>query len=428
MDKINIFWFRRDLRLEDHYGLFRALESGRKVLPVFIFDTHILDRLENPYDRRVDYIHQALQGIHTALREMGSGLKVFYGKPEETFKDLMSVFSIETVFCTNDYEPEALERDRQIAEWLGTESIGFISFKDQVIFERDDVMKSNGSPYTVFTSYAKKWKECLTEVGCQTYKPDLMGLLKFDAEELIPLERIGFKKTDLLFFPPEIDMETVKHYHLYRDFPAIDKTSHLGMALRFGTLSVRKCVKIARSYNEIWLNELIWREFFMQILYHFPHVVDHCFKPAYEAVAWRNNEEEFKAWCGGNTGYPLVDAGMHQLNKTGWMHNRVRMVTASFLTKHLLIDWRWGEAYFASKLLDYELASNNGNWQWAAGCGADAAPYFRIFNPDAQTQKFDKNLEYIRKWNPGFQDVFKTPPMVNHQKARERALLVYGAI
>ncbi|MCA6068199.1 DNA photolyase family protein [Chryseobacterium sp. RG1] len=421
MEKINIFWFRRDLRLEDNVGLYHALKSGLKVMPVFIFDTEILDQLQDRSDKRVDYIQQALVSLHRDLATLKSGLTIYHGKPLDVFKRLTEEFEIDTVFCNRDYEPQAIKRDQQVKDFLHKKDIGFSDFKDQVIFEKNEILKSDQSPYTVFTPYSKKWKEALQFI--ETFTSDFTNLVHLNNVPDIPsLEDIGFKKTEIVFTKPSLDIKIIKDYQQYRDFPALDHTTHLGVALRFGTVSVRKCVKFALEHSETWLNELIWREFFMQILFHFPYVVTRCFKKKYENISWRNNEEEFKAWCEGKTGYPIVDAGMHELNTTGFMHNRVRMITASFLTKHLLIDWRWGEAYFAQKLLDYDLSANNGNWQWAAGSGCDAAPYFRIFNPEEQTKKFDKDLKYIKKWLP---DDDQPEPLVEHKFARERALETY---
>lgn len=421
MSKINIFWFRRDLRLEDNVGLHHALKSGNKVLPVFIFDTDILDHLQDKSDQRVDYIQQALTDIDEELKNHKSSLKTYYGKPIDIFKQLTDEFEIETVFCNRDYEPQAIKRDQKIADFLQKVGVGFSDFKDQVIFEKNEILKSDQSPYTVFTPYSRKWKENLKSV--KEYESDFSNFIHLkDSSGILSLEDIGFKKTEIKFIKPSLDKKIIDSYQQYRDFPALDHTTHLGIALRFGTISIRKCVKFALQHSDTWLNELIWREFFMQILFHFPYVVTHCFKEKYENINWRNNEEEFKAWCEGKTGYPIVDAGMRELNETGFMHNRVRMIVASFLTKHLLIDWRWGEAYFAQKLLDYDLSANNGNWQWAAGCGCDAAPYFRIFNPEEQTKKFDKNLSYIKKW---LADYDQSAPLVEHKFARERALKTY---
>lgn len=422
MNKINVFWFRRDLRLEDNVGLYHALKSEFNVLPIFIFDEEILDQLADKSDRRVDYIHQALSKMNDELKEQNSCLKTFYGKPLEIFKKLIESFDIDTVFLNRDYEPQAIKRDAETADFLNKNQIKFLDYKDQVIFEKNEVVKSDNSPYTVFTPYSKKWKEILNTQKIEKFNSNFKNLLPLKSEKILSLKEIGFKKTDLEFKAPTLESKIIDSYDKFRDFPALNHTTHLGIALRFGTISVRKCVEFALKHNAVWLNELIWREFFMQILFHFPHVVKTCFKTKYENIKWRNDEKEFKLWCEGKTGYPIVDAGMRQLNETGFMHNRVRMITASFLTKHLLIDWRWGEAYFAEKLLDYELSSNNGNWQWAAGCGCDAAPYFRVFSPEAQTDKFDKDLKYIKEWLP---KNYNEKPIVEHKLARERALKVY---
>jgi len=422
MSKINVFWFRRDLRLEDNAALFHALQSDLKVLPIFIFDKEILDQLSDKSDKRVDYIHQALTEINDELKDYKTTLKTFYGNPLGVFKQLAEDFEIDTVFCNRDYEPQAIKRDHEVAKFLNKNNIKFSDFKDQVTFEKNDVLKSDNTPYTVFTPYSKKWKENFNAVKIEKYEGDFKNFLPISHENIISLKEIGFEKTDFEFKKPALDKKNIDSYDKHRDFPALDHTTRLGIALRFGTISVRKCVEFAAKHNETWLNELIWREFFMQILFHFPYVVKGCFKKKYENIEWRNDEKEFKLWCEGKTGYPIVDAGMRQLNETGFMHNRVRMITASFLTKHLLVDWRWGEAYFAEKLLDYELSSNNGNWQWAAGCGCDAAPYFRVFSPDAQTQKFDKDSKYINQWLPEDYDL---KPMVEHKSARERALATY---
>lgn len=422
MSKINIFWFRRDLRLEDNTALFHALKSGRKVLPIFIFDKEILDQLSDKSDRRVDYIHQVLHGINEELQQYNTSLTTYYGQPLGVFRSLCDDFEIETLFCNRDYEPQAIKRDQEIADFLNKKEINFSDYKDQVIFEKNEVLKSDNTPYTVYTPYSKKWKELLFSSKIDLLDGDFKNFLPQKPQNIISLKEIGFEKTDFQFQAPILEQKIIDSYDQFRDFPALDHTSRLGIALRFGTISIRKCVEFARKHNAVWLNELIWREFFMQILFHFPHVVTKSFKSKYDGIEWRNDEKEFQLWCEGKTGYPIVDAGMRQLNETGFMHNRVRMITASFLTKHLLIDWRWGEAYFAGKLLDYELSSNNGNWQWAAGCGCDAAPYFRVFSPEAQTIKFDKELKYINQWLP---KDYKVKPIVDHKTARERALETY---
>lgn len=425
-NKVTVFWFRRDLRLEDNVGLYQALSMEYPVLPVFIFDKNILKQLEDKKDRRVDYIHQALSDINIQLKLFNSRLNTFYGNPADIFKMLLEEFDVQTVFCNRDYEPQAIKRDTEMYHFFKEQNIPFKAHKDQVIFDKNEVLKNDGTPYTVYTPYSKKWKERLTAEHYKSYKTDFSNFLKQDLKEIHSLEEIGFEKTDMNFEPPKLDISIIKEYDKYRDYPAMQRTTQLGIALRFGTISVRKCVTFALEHNQTWLNELIWREFFMQILYHFPKVKNQSFKAKYDAIQWRNDEQEFELWCEGKTGYPIVDAGMRQLNETGYMHNRVRMIVASFLCKHLLIDWRWGEAYFAQKLNDYDLSANNGNWQWAAGSGCDAAPYFRVFNPTTQTEKFDKDLAYIKKWLPEFGTEKYPKPIVEHSAARERALKVYA--
>lgn len=421
---VHLFWFRRDLRLDDNKALTEALASGIPVVPLFIFDKTILEQFPDPYDRRVDYIHQAVALLNHQLASYGSALTVLYDTPLRAFETLLTDYNVQTVFCNHDYEPQAIQRDLEIKTLLQTKGVGFQSFKDQVIFEKDEVLKSDGTPYTVFTPYSKQWKKQLSTTDYDSLKPNTAHFYPLTTT-LPSLEALGFVKTDLVFEVPTLNEALISTYAANRDYPSLDQTSRLGIALRFGTISIRKCVAAALVHSETWLNELIWREFFMQILFHFPAVVTQCFKPKYEAIQWRNNESEFEKWCKGETGYPMVDAGMRELLATGFMHNRVRMVVASFLTKHLLIDWRWGEAYFAQKLLDYDLAANNGNWQWAAGCGCDAAPYFRIFNPSEQLKKFDKDLAYVKKWHPDYEDSFQFPEIVAHKFARERALETY---
>lgn len=422
--KVAVFWFRRDLRLEDNVGLEYALSAGFPVLPVFVFDTDILNLLDDRCDRRVDYICQALGVMHLTLQQHQSSLHTYHGTPVEVFKKITQTYAVHAVYCNRDYEPQAIKRDQAVGAYLQENNIGFYDFKDQVIFDQSEILKNDGSPYTVFTPYASKWKATLTREHQASLPASFDNFYKTKTKEIHSLAAIGFEKTDVVFQQPNLDLTIIGDYDKHRDFPAHNHTTRLGTALRFGTISIRRCVAFARRHNETWLSELIWREFFMQILYHFPHVVNSCFKTRYNSIVWRNDEAEFQRWCEGRTGYPIVDAGMRQLNETGFMHNRVRMIVASFLCKHLLIDWRWGEAYFAQKLMDYELSSNNGNWQWAAGCGCDAAPYFRIFNPTIQTQKFDKDLQYIKTWNPDYQQRLAAP-IVSHEMARERALKAY---
>ncbi|HET8838876.1 MAG TPA: deoxyribodipyrimidine photo-lyase [Flavobacteriaceae bacterium] len=423
--KVSIFWFRRDLRLKDNIGLLKALESDFPVLPIFIFDKEILGKLENRQDRRVDYFWQALQAINAKLKEKGSRLTTFFGTPPAVFKSLSANYNIQAVFCNRDYEPDAIKRDKEIYTYFKEKNILFKAFKDQVIFDKSQVVKDDGNPYIVYTPYAKKWRKTLQKSDYESVRMNWQNLFQQSFKKIHSLKDIGFEETDMKFIQPTIESEIIDEYDKTRDFPAENGTTRLGIALRFGTISIRKCVAFGLKHNDIWLSELIWREFFMQILYHFPKVVNQAFKSKYDAIEWRNNEKEFLLWCRGETGFPLVDAGMRQLNKTGYMHNRVRMVVASFLVKDLLIDWRWGEAYFAEKLNDYELASNNGNWQWIAGCGCDAAPYFRIFNPTTQIKKYDKDYEYIQKWVPEIGTVDYPEPIVIHKKARERALSAY---
>lgn len=424
-NKVVVFWFRRDLRLEDNIGLYHALQSDFPVLPIFIFDTDILERLEDKKDRRVDYIHQALTVIHSELKEHGSNLHTYSGKPLKVFEYLFEEYDIQGVVCNRDYEPEAIHRDTEIYNFFKAKDIPFKAYKDQVIFDKKDIVKKDGTPYIVYTPYSKQWRGKLQPEDYKSVKPNYSNLFQEPSANIHSLKDIGFETTDMVFEEPELDAGIIDTYDKLRDYPAKQGTTKLGIALRFGTISIRKCVAFALEHNQTWLSELIWREFFMQILYHYPKVVRRSFKQKYDHIQWRNNEAEFVLWSEGKTGYPIVDAGMRQLNETGYMHNRVRMVVASFLCKHLLIEWRWGEAYFAQKLNDYDLSANNGNWQWAAGSGCDAAPYFRVFNPELQTKRFDKDLKYIRKWLPELDTPAYPEPIVEHKFARERALRVY---
>jgi deoxyribodipyrimidine photo-lyase len=430
-DPINIFWFRRDLRLHDNAGLFHALKAGLPVLPIFIFDRNILDKLENKQDRRVEFIHQALTSMQEQLKAIGRTIEVFYGFPNEVFNDLTKTYTIADVYTNHDYEPYAVERDAKIEKTLGNKGIGFHTFKDQVIFEKGEVIKEDGTPYTVFTPYSRKWKSSLNATSFAPYlvEDHSQHFLRKTIHPIPSLASMGFEPAGMAFPPEGFTDELIMNYASNRDYPGKPGTSRLGVHLRFGTISIRELTRHVAQLSETFLNELIWREFYQMILWHFPRVgKGHAFKPAYENIPWRNNEEEFARWCEGNTGYPIVDAGMRELNATGFMHNRVRMIVASFLCKHLLIDWRWGESYFAEKLLDFDLASNNGGWQWAAGSGCDAAPYFRIFNPRLQTEKFDKDLSYIRQWVPEFQEFRYLKPIVDHEFARKRCLETYASV
>lgn len=427
-EKIAIFWYRRDLRLDDNAGLYYALKSGYKVLPIFIFDQNILDKLEDKKDRRVEFIHNALAEIHQKLTVFDSNLLVFYGKPLEIWQKLLQEFDIAEVYTNHDYEKYAIERDATIGKILNSNGIAFYTYKDQTIFEKNEVLSGAGTPYTVFTPYSRKWKETLNEFYLKSYPNEkyFQNFLNYVATPIPTLAEIGFKPTGEVFPAKEVREELIKKYSEQRDIPSIIGTTRLSVHLRFGTVSIRKLTQKALKLNEKWLNELIWRDFYMNILHHFPHISDgKSFRKEYDNIVWRNNESEFERWCEGKTGYPIVDAGMRELNATGFMHNRVRMITASFLIKHLLIDWRWGEAYFAQKLLDFDFSANNGGWQWASSSGCDAAPYFRIFNPTSQTQKFDPDLKYIKKWIPELSSFDYPKPIVDHTFARERVLKVY---
>ncbi|TCK64887.1 deoxyribodipyrimidine photo-lyase [Winogradskyella wandonensis] len=427
---LNIFWFRRDLRLDDNVGFLEALKDENPVLPIFIFDKEILDKLHED-DARVTFIHQTLQDMRQTLQqEYDSSIAMFYGTPLEIYKQLTEDYEIDKVFTNRDYEPYARQRDSKIQEFLDSKGIQFLTFKDQVIFEKSEVVKQDGDPYVVYTPYSKTWLENFKDYDLKIHytSQHLDNLVKNSRLPNLSLSDTGFVKSSQDIAPYEVTPTLIQEYEATRNFPAKDNTSRLGPHLRFGTVSVRKMMKKAMNEeNNTFMKELIWREFFMQILWHYPETKDKAFKSKYDRIEWRNNEDDFKKWCEGKTGYPLVDAGMRQLNKTGFMHNRVRMLVGSFLCKHLLIDWRWGEAYFAEKLHDYEMASNVGNWQWVAGSGVDAAPYFRIFNPTTQIDKFDKNREYIKTWVEDIDTDSYPEKMVDHKEARERCLEVYKA-
>lgn len=424
---INICWLRRDLRIDDNAALHHALKADNPVLMVFIFDRNILNQLENKADARVDFIHQQLSKINDQLVKKGSSLLVKFDTPEKAWKDIITEFDVEAVYANHDYEPYANQRDKTITDFLKQHNIALHTFKDQVIFEKDEVRKADGTPYTVFTPYYKQWQQKLNPFYLKSYPVNkyLKNLYQTSAFKFPSLTDLGFTATDIKF--PSSNFENkLEGYEKERDFPAKNATTHIGLHLRFGTVSIRKVASEALTQKaDKWLSELAWREFYMMILWHFPHTINKAFKPNYDHIQWRNNEKEFELWCRGETGYPLVDAGMRQLNETGFMHNRVRMVVASFLCKHLLIDWRWGEAYFAEKLLDYEQASNVGGWQWACGSGNDAAPYFRVFNPELQLKKFDPKMEYVFKWAPEYKNAIAPISIVNHEFARKRVLESY---
>lgn len=423
---MNIFWFRRDLRLEDNTGLFHALNCGEDILPIFIFDDSILSQLPKN-DARVTFIHQQLEKIQNQLESIGKSLAVFHGKPFAVYQKLIAENQINAVFTNHDYEPYSRKRDLDLYHLFKEHNIEFKTSKDQVIFEKSEVVKDDGTPYVVYTPYSNKWKEHFKKLQLANYNSeDYLDKTILHSYPFLSLTDIGFETSSMYVSSFDISNSLIDNYEATRNFPALNKTSYLGIYLRFGAVSIRKMVKKSvESKNETFFKELIWREFFMQILWHFPHTTKASFRPKYDAIQWDNNEALFQKWCEGKTGYPFVDAGMRELNATGHMHNRVRMITASFLCKHLLIDWRWGETYFATKLLDYEQSSNVGNWQWAAGSGVDAAPYFRIFNPTEQIKKFDKELKYIKKWIPELETLHYPTPIVDHKEARERCLRVY---
>lgn len=425
---ITIFWFRRDLRLHDNAGLYYALRENENVLPIFIFDKNILEKLQDKTDRRVDFIHQSLQKINEELITFQSSLHVLYNMPIEAYKQLLKTYSIKSVYTNHDYEPYAKERDEQLELFFKENNIEFKTYKDQSLFEKNEVLKDDGTPYTVFTPYSRKWKKTLTPFYYKSYpnKKYFNNFFKTDYKLLPSLQSMGFIKTDITL-PEKLSVGNLllQKYKEQRDYPAIEGTSKLSVHLRFGTVSIRALVAKSLPLSEAWLNELIWRDFYMMILFHFPHVVNGAFKKNYDLIPWRNNEEEFKKWCEGRTGFPIVDAGMRELNATGFMHNRVRMIVSSFLVKDLLINWQWGEAYFAQKLNDFDLSANNGGWQWAASSGCDAAPYFRVFNPTEQQKRFDPQFKYIKKWIPEFGTAEYPLPLVDHAMARKRVIDVY---
>ncbi len=440
-EPISIFWFRRDLRLHDNAGLYHALKSGIPVQPIFIFDSNILDNLEERNDARVTFLHDTILELQTELEKLGSALKVFYGKPVDIFTELIETENIQAVYTNRDYEPYALQRDDEIEKILSEKQIGFHKFKDHIIFEGDEVVKDDGLPYTVFTPYSKKWKaKILTGISGKSYENEsfyfksyptetyFSNFVKCAPEKIIALEEMNFSRSEIHIPSKTVAQKIIKTYDETRNFPANQQgTSRLGIHFRFGTISIREKARSAERLNETYLNELIWRDFYSMILQHFPRVASgDAFRPEYEKIAWRNDEKDLVAWQQGKTGYPIVDAGMRELNATGYMHNRVRMIVSSFLTKHLLINWRFGEAYFAKKLLDFDLASNSGGWQWAAGCGTDAAPYFRVFSPSAQQEKFDAQFVYIKRWVKEFETSEYPKPIVEHVFARNRCLEVYS--
>lgn len=427
MNSITVFWFRRDLRLFDNHGLYKALESGRKVLPIFIFDKNILSDIEDKKDARISFIHQSLEDIHKELEKKYSGVNTFYGKPIEVFARILNEYNVESVYANGDYEPYALDRDKKVEILCSQKGTKFKTFKDHVVFEKDQIVKDNGTPYLVYTPYSKRWLHHFSQNLVEAYPSSETydNWVEFPKRSIISLQDMGFERSEIPIPEPRLSEQLIINYKEDRDILGIEGTSKVGIHLRFGTMSIRELIRKTAQNSLIYFKELIWREFFITILYHYPKVVSQNFNSKYDGVKWRNNMDDFEKWCTGQTGYPIVDAGMRELNSTGFMHNRVRMVTASFLTKHLLIDWRWGEAYFAKKLLDFELASNNGNWQWAAGTGVDASPYFRVFNPSSQQKKFDPKSKYVNKWIEDLNELTYPMPIVEHKMARERAISTY---
>ena len=421
---INYFWFRRDLRLLDNAGLYHSLKAGKPVQCLFIFDKEILDKLENKKDRRIDFIHLHLEKLNAELKKAGGYLQVKYGKPLEIWKELLKSNSIDTLFTNHDYEPYARKRDQEVQKFLESENVGFKTFKDQVIFEKSDIVKEDGTPYTVFTPYMKKWRANVNKESFLPYTVEkyLVNIFKKEFQPIMTIQDIGFERTTTDVPPTTPALSLIKDYEKQRDFPFIEGTSRLSVHLRFGTVSIRHLMITAWELSEKWINELIWREFYAMILWQFPHVVEGAFRKKYDSLPWLQDEKNFAFWCNGQTGFPIVDAGMRQLNETGFMHNRVRMITSMFLTKYLLVNWQWGEAYFAKMLLDFELSSNNGGWQWSAGTGVDAAPYFRIFNMDEQTKRFDPEHKYIKKWVKEFGSSTYPSPVVDYSMARKRCL------
>ena len=421
-----IFWFRRDLRLDDNHALFKALKSGYDVLPIFIFDSNITNKL-NQNDHRLNYINNVLDGLNKRLSINKKKIYIYKGNPIEIISKLIIKLKIKEIYLNKDYEPYAIDRDDKIEKLCVANNVSYNSFKDHVIFEEDQIVKKDGTPYVVYTPYSRKWIEKFQSNQLDSY-PSELNLGGFvDSDKIREVNYLmDFEKNIISPKTYNFNKDLIDKYEETRNFPALDSTSRIGVNLRFGTVSTRKIVKTSSERsNNTFLKELIWREFFIQILWHFPHTTEKSFKDKYERIEWRNDMDDFKLWCDGKTGYPIVDAGMNQLNKTGFMHNRLRMVVGSFLCKHLLIDWRLGEKYFADKLFDYEQASNVGNWQWVAGCGVDAAPYFRIFNPEEQQKKFDKELQFIKKWIPNFDKDNYISKIVDHKFARERCLNTY---
>lgn len=426
MSTLTLFWFRRDLRIEDNRGLYFALKESENVIPLFIFDDDIIDVLPAD-DHRVSFIYDALAGMNRQLRQLGSGLRVERGKPLDVLRSICEELPVHAVCCNSDHEPYGRKRDEEAARFLKSKGIAFRQFTDHLIMQADEVLKQDDTPYHVFTPYSKRWLEKLTDEHLETYNTREMDAFFADGKyaRFPTREELGLKEAQLKAPELNLDRGLISAYDLHRDYPAREATSRLGVHLRFGTISTREVVRQGIKWNKTFVNELIWREFYAMIMHHYPEVVTRSFKPAYDRIQWRNDEKDFERWQAGKTGFPMVDAGMRQLSQTGYMHNRLRMLTASFLSKHLLIDWRWGEAWFGEKLFDYELSSNNGGWQWSAGTGCDAAPYFRIFNPETQQKKFDPKGQFVKSYIPELDTLDYPTPMADHREARERCLKAY---
>ncbi len=422
MHRLTLFWHRRDLRIEDNCGLFNALEAHPNVQPFFIFDTDIINEFNHKPDRRLSFIYDTIAALKSEYQKHGADLWVLHGKPLDIINQLTKQHPVNALYCNTDYEPYATQRDQQIANFCKLNGIAFHAYKDQVIYEKSEIVKANGQPYTVFTPYKNQWLHVFSQQSLKIYQlnPLLQNLSKAIASPMPPKNEFGFIYTPHNVQKPNIEAATLQQYGLTRNALHLNGTSRVSVHLRFGTISIRSLVQKALKYPD-YLNELIWREFYMQWLWHYPQVVTQSFKPQYDKIAWNQRDNDFEKWCQGQTGYLIVDAAMNQLLQTGFMHNRARMIVASFLTKHLLTDWRKGEAFFARHLTDYELSSNVGGWQWAAGSGCDAAPYFRIFNPTLQAQKFDPHGAYIQQWNTNIQ----APPIIDHHFARQRCLSAY---
>ena len=421
-----VHWFRRDLRWQDNRALDAALTSGHPVVPLFVFDKNILDRLDNQDDARITFLHDRISHMQGEASDLGGSLLVVHDDPINVLETLAENGMMKAVYTNEDYEPYAQTRDAAARNFLKTRGVAFHTFTDHVIQAPGEVTKPDGTPYTVFTPFSKRWHLNLSEENMKTSPSEKhLGSLHTWDSTLPSLDSIGFKRSSISAPEATITKNVLTQYSEMRDIPSVRGTSRLSVHLRFGTKSIREAAKEGFKYSEKWLTELIWRDFYQHVMHAFPHSMKDAFRPQYDRVPWRHNDEDFQRWTRGETGYPLVDAGMRELLATGFMHNRVRMVVASFFCKHLLLDWRLGERHFAAHLLDFELASNVGGWQWAAGSGCDAAPYFRVFNPTSQLQKFDRELTYVRKWVPEYGTESYPTPMVDHKMARQRAIDTY---